>query len=60
MAQDRFAVQHFVDAIRDVHDRMRLRRDKARTFDEALLTACELEAFRIVDTRLTTSKPQIR
>ena len=30
------------------------------TLDEALLTACELEAFRIVDTGLTTSKPQIR
>ena len=58
-AQERFAVQHFIDAIRDVDDRMRLRRDKPRTLDEALLTACELEAFRVVDTGLT-SKPRIR
>ena len=58
-AQERFSVQHFIDAIRDVDDRMRLRRDKPRTLDEALLTACELEAFCVVDTGLT-SKPRIR
>ena len=57
IAQERFAVQHFVDAIRDVDDRMRLRRDKPLSLDEALLTACELEAFRIFDTGVTTSKP---
>jgi len=42
MFQDRFAVQHFVDAIRDVDDRM-------RTLNEVLLTTCELEAFCIFD-----------
>ena len=38
MFQDRFAAQHFVDAIRDVDDRM-------RTLNEALLITCDLEAF---------------
>lgn len=60
LAQERFSVQHFIDAIHDVDDRMRLRRDKPRTLDEALLTACELEAFRMVDTGLMTSKPKLR
>ena len=43
--QERFAIQHFIDAIKDKDDRLRLRRDKPRTTDEALLLACELEAF---------------
>lgn len=59
-AQERFAVQHFIDAVSDVDDRMRLRRDKPRTLDEALLTACELEAFRTMDTGLPSLKPQLR
>ena len=42
MFQDRFAAQHFVDAIRDVDDRM-------RTLNEALLITCDLEAFWIFD-----------
>ena len=59
-AQERFAVQHFIDAISDRDDRMRLRRDKPRTLDEALLTACELEAFRLVDTGLKKAAPRVR
>lgn len=47
--QERFAVQHFIDAIKDQDDRLRLRRDKPRTMDEALSLACELEAFRLLD-----------
>ena len=47
--QERFAVQHFVDAIKDQDDRLRLRRDKPRTMDEALSLACQLEAFRLLD-----------
>ncbi|KAL9970102.1 hypothetical protein ACROYT_G022425 [Oculina patagonica] len=34
--QERFAVQHFIDAIKDQDDRLRLRRDKPKTMDEAL------------------------
>ena len=59
-AQECFAVQHFIDAVSDVDHRMRLRRDKPRTLDEALLTACELEAFRMMDTGLPSLKPQLR
>ena len=36
--QERFAVQHFIDAIKDRDDRLRLRRDKPRTMDEACIT----------------------
>ena len=34
--QERFAVQHFIDAIQDRDNRLRLRRDKPCTMDEAL------------------------
>lgn len=47
--QERFAVQHFMDAIKDEDDRLRLRRDKPCSMDEALSLACELEAFRLLD-----------
>ena len=47
--QERFAIQHFIDAIKDKDDRLRLRRDKPRTMDEALSLACEPEAFRLKD-----------
>ena len=47
--QERFAVQQFIDAIKDQDDRLRLRRDKPRTMDEALSLACDLEAFRLLD-----------
>lgn len=49
-AIERFCVQHFIDAINDHDDRMRLRREKPRSLDEALATACELEAFRLLET----------
>ena len=42
--QERFAIQHFIDAIKDEDDRLRLRRDKPCSMDEALSLACELEA----------------
>ena len=54
-AQERFCIQHFIDAVDDRDDRMRLRREKPRTLDEALSTACELEAFRLLET--SKSKP---
>lgn len=47
--QKRCAVQHFIDAIKDQEDRFRLRRDKPRTVDETLSLACEIEAFRLLD-----------
>ena len=59
-AQERFAVQHFIDAIRDPDDRLRLRRDKPKTIDEALSLACELEAFRLLDSHYIPATPKIR
>ena len=53
-AQERFCIQHFIDAIDDRDDRMRLRREKPRSLDEALSTACELEAFRLLETSKST------
>jgi len=47
--QERFAVQHLMDAIKNNNDRLQLCRDKPRTMDEALSLACELEAFRPLD-----------
>ena len=47
--QERFAAQHFIDVIKDKDDRLRLRRGKPRTMDEALSLACELETFRLLD-----------
>ena len=44
-AQERFCIQHFIDVIDDRDDRMRLRREKPRSLDEALSTACQLEAI---------------
>lgn len=58
--QERFAVQHFIDAIKDQDDRLRLRRDKPRTMDEALSLACELEAFRLLDGDWRGSSPKVR
>ena len=46
--QERFTVHHFIDALRDRDDTLKLR-DKPRTLDDALSLACELEAFRLVD-----------
>ena len=47
--QEIFAVQHFIDAIEGEDDRLRLRRDKPCSMDEALSLACELEAFCLLD-----------
>ena len=47
--QERFAVQYFIDANKGKDDRLRLRRDKPCSMDEALSLACELEAFRLLD-----------
>ena len=58
--QERFAVQHFIDAIKDQDDRLRLRRDKPKTMDEALTLACELEAFRLLDGDWRGSSSKVR
>ena len=58
--QERFAVQHFIDAIKDQDDRLRLRRDKPKTMDEALMLACELEAFRLLDGDWRGSSSKVR
>lgn len=60
ITQERFAVQHFIDAIKDQEDRLRLRRDKPRTMDEALSLACELEAFRLLNSDLRRSSSKVR
>ena len=47
--QERFAVQHFIDALRDKDDRLYLRREKPSTLDDALSLARELESLRLLD-----------
>ncbi|KAL9985072.1 hypothetical protein ACROYT_G007433 [Oculina patagonica] len=51
---------HFIDAIKDQDDRLRLRRDKPKTMDEALTLACELEAFRLLDGDWRGSSSKVR
>ncbi|KAK3734428.1 hypothetical protein QZH41_019760, partial [Actinostola sp. cb2023] len=58
--QERFAVQHFIDAIKDPDDRLRIRRDKPKTLDDALSLACELEAFRLLDSPHLPAIPKLR
>ena len=58
--RERFAVQHFIDAIKDKDDKFRLCRDKPRNMDEALSLACELEAFRLLDGVWRGSSPKVR
>lgn len=48
-AQERFAVQHFTDALSDKDDRFYIRREKPKTLDQALSLARELESFRLID-----------
>ena len=48
--QERFAVQHFIDALSDKDDRLYLRREKPGTLDEALSLARELDSLRLLDT----------
>ena len=47
--QERFAIQHFIDATKDEDDQLRLCRDKPCSMDKALSLACELEAFCLLD-----------
>ena len=47
--QERFAVQHFIDALSDKDDRLYLRREKPSTLDDALSLARELESLRLLD-----------
>jgi len=51
---------HFIDAVKDQDDRLRLRRDKPRTMDEALSLAFELEAFRLLGGDWRGSCPKVR
>ena len=46
--------------LKDRDDRLKLRRDKPRTLDDALSLACELEAFRLVDGAERRSPLQVR
>ena len=48
-AQDRFAVQHFINALSDKDDRLYLRREKASTLDVALSLTRELESLGLLD-----------
>ena len=54
------AVQHFIDAIKDEDDRLRLRKDTPCSMDEALSLACELEAFRLLDRHRRRSSVKVR
>ena len=45
--QERFAVQHFIDALYDKDDRLYLRREKPEAFDQALSLA--RESLRVLD-----------
>jgi len=47
--QERFAVQHFLDALTEKDDRLYLRREKPSTLDEALSLARELESLLLLD-----------
>ena len=47
--QERFAVQHFIDALYDKDDRLYLGREKPETLDQALSLARELESLRVLD-----------
>ena len=47
--QERFALQHFIDALYDKDDRLYLRREKPSTLDQALSLARELESLRVLD-----------
>ena len=47
--QERFAVQHFIDALNDKEDRLYLRREKTETLNQALSAARELESLRLLD-----------
>jgi len=57
-SQARFAAQHFIDAIKDQDDRLRLRKDKPHTIDEAL--SFELKAFRLLDGDWWGRSPRVR
>ena len=48
--QERFAVQHFIDALSDKDDRLYLRQEKPGTLDKALSLARELDSLRLLDT----------
>ena len=58
--QERFAVQHFIDALWERDDRMYLRREKPATLDEALSRARELESLRLLDTNNVVRKNKVR
>ena len=47
--QERFAVQHFIDALNDKDDWLYLRREKPNTLDDTLSLARELESLRLLD-----------
>ena len=47
--QERFAVQHFIDALSDKDDGLYLRRENPSTLDDALSLARELESLRLLD-----------
>lgn len=51
--QERFAVQHFIDALYDKVDRLYLRREKAEILEQALSLARELESLRVIDNNIS-------
>ena len=55
--QERFAVQHFINALYDKDDRLYLRREKPETLDQALSLARELESLRVLDNNNSFRRP---
>ena len=47
--QERFAVQHFIDALYDKDNQLYLRQEKLETLDQALSLAQELESLRVLE-----------
>ena len=54
--QERFAVQHFIDALSNQDDRLYLRREKPGTLDQALSLARELESLRLLDSNTSARR----
>ena len=52
--QERFSVEHFIDALSEKDDRLYLRREEPGTLDKAFSLARELESLRLLDSNNST------
>ena len=58
--QERFAVQHFTDALIDEDDRLYIRRAKPATLDQDLSLARELNSLRLIDSNTSLRRASSR